>query len=60
MIVDGVNFNEDAIKGMPLKVFIKQNVDALWKDRDPETRKAMLEDVYKRINPPEENKTEGQ
>lgn len=62
MIFEGVNFNEEAIKGMTLECFRKQNENHLWKDRDPKVRQKMLEEVYHMVNPkkpePAEEKAE--
>lgn len=58
MIVDGVNFNEKAIKGMSQKAFVDKCIDVFWTDRDRSARRKILEDVYKRINPPAEKEAE--
>ena len=58
MIVDGVNFNEQAIKGMPKDKFIHQCVDVFWLERPQSVRKKILVEVYERINPPAEEKAE--
>ena len=52
MIVDGVNFIEGRIKGMPLKTFVDSHIGVFWQDRDKATRRKMLEEVYNEINPP--------
>lgn len=51
MIVDGVNFNEKAIKGQSLGAFLDKHIDAFWKNRERSVRRQILTDVYYRINP---------
>lgn len=56
MIFEGVNFNEEAIKGLSREEFERLH-GALWNDRDVRTRKRMLRQVYGMIKPePEEEK----
>lgn len=56
MIFEGVNFNEEAIKGLSREEFERLH-GALWNDRDVRTRKRMLRQVYGMIMPePEEEK----
>lgn len=49
MIYEGVTFVEEEIKKMPKEVFIEKHLGVYWLDRDEETRKKMLADVYMRI-----------
>lgn len=49
MIVEGVHFNEEAIKGMKKADFIAQTVDLFFLDRKEEQRRTMLSDIYDRI-----------
>ena len=46
---EGVTFVVEAVKAMSKEVFIKHHIDNFWLDRDKETRKKMLADVYQRI-----------
>lgn len=46
---EGVTFVTEAVKAMSKDVFIKLHIDNFWLDRDKETRKKMLADVYERI-----------
>lgn len=50
MKYEGVTFVVEAAKAMSKEVFIKLHIDNFWLDRDKETRKKMLADVYERIN----------
>lgn len=49
MIYEKVTFVEEEVKKMSKEVFIEKHLDVFWTDRDEETRKKMLADVYKRI-----------
>ena len=49
MIYEKVTFVEEEIKKMSKEVFIEKHLGVFWVDRDEETRKKMLADVYKRI-----------
>lgn len=52
MIFEGVNFNEAVIKTMSRDEFESRHIDVLWQNRDEETRKKMLAQVYDLINKP--------
>lgn len=56
MIIDRVNFNDDAVRGMTKEDFEKMHVSVLWQDRDEVTRKKMLSDAYDRITGAEKPK----
>lgn len=56
MNFEGVVFIESAVKKMSKTQFVERHIDAFWRDRGPEQRKAMLEEAYDIINPPK-NKT---
>ena len=49
MIIDRVNFNDDAVSGMSKGDFIAMHVEVLWQDRDEATRRKMLSDAYDRM-----------
>jgi len=49
MIFEGVNFNEPVIKAMSKDEFEERHLNILWLDRDEETRKKMLSEVYNLI-----------
>ena len=49
MTYENVTFVEDEVKKMSKEVFIDKHLGVFWTDRDEETRKKMLADVYKRI-----------
>lgn len=51
MIYEGVNFNEGAVREMTSKEFEARHLELFWKDRDKETRRKMLAEVYGLINP---------
>ena len=46
---EGVTFVTEAVKAMSKEVFIKHHIYNFWLDRDKETRKKTLADVYERI-----------
>ncbi len=50
MIVDRVNFNEGLVSKMSREDFIAKHIGVFWQDRDEQTRRKMLEDVYDRIS----------
>lgn len=52
MTIDGVNFNEKAIKGMSLKEFTAQCENVFWLDIEKSARRKRLSEVYAMINPP--------
>lgn len=52
MIVEGVNFVEDACRAMSKDEFIAHHKDAFWPDRDESVREQMLADAYDMMNPP--------
>ena len=56
MIVDRVNFNEDAIRMMSRDEFISRHIGLVWRDRDIDTRKKMLREVFDMIKPPGQKK----
>lgn len=60
MIIDRVNFNDEAVKGMSMEDFEAMHIGTLWQDRDEATRKKMLSDAYDRITggKPKRQKTE--
>lgn len=58
MIYEGVNFNEEAIKGMPLDTFLAQNEPYLWPGKDKKARRKMLVEVYEMVNPKEDKPEE--
>jgi hypothetical protein len=47
---NGVTFVVEEAKKMTEKEFIEAHIGNFWLDRDEETRKKMLADVYSRIN----------
>jgi len=49
MIYEGVTFVVDEVKKMSEKDFVKTMLNVFWLDRDKETRRKMLADVYRRI-----------
>lgn len=49
MRVEGVNFNEQAIKGLKKAEFIAKTMNLFFLDRSEEKRKTMLSDIYDRI-----------
>lgn len=52
MIFESVNFNEAVIKTMSRDEFESRHIGVLWQNRDEETRKKMLVQVYDLINKP--------
>lgn len=52
MIVEGINFFEEAIKTMSREEFEARHINLFWQDRDEATRKKMLGDVYDSIVKP--------
>lgn len=50
MKYEGVTFVVEEAKKMSEKAFIEAHIGNFWLDRDEETRKKMLADVYSRIN----------
>ena len=54
MIIDGVNFNVEAIKKLTLEQFIGQCADVFWGDRKKSDRKKVLTEVYYQVNPKKE------
>lgn len=46
MIYEGVNFNEGAVARMGREDFIRRHIRVFWQDRDEETRRKMLGQVY--------------
>jgi hypothetical protein len=46
MIYEGVNFNEPVIQKMTKEEFEECHLNILWLDRDEQTRKKMLAEVY--------------
>lgn len=60
MIIDNVNFNDAAVRGMSREDFEAMHFGAIWQDRDEATRKKMLSDAYDRISgaKPKRQKTE--
>lgn len=51
MIYERVNFNDEAVKNMSREEFEAKHLNVLWLDRDEQTRKKMLAQVYGLINP---------
>ena len=49
MIIDRVNFSDDAVKSMSREEFEEMHIAVLWQDRNEETRRKMLSDAYDRI-----------
>ena len=49
MKYEGVTFVEEAAKKLTKEAFIKAHVGNFWLDRDKETRKKMLAEVFERI-----------
>lgn len=49
MKYNGVTFVADEARKMTEEEFIKAHLGNFWLDRDEETRRKMLADVYKRI-----------
>ena len=49
MKYEGVTFVVEEAKKMTEKAFIEAHIGNFWLDRDEETRKKMLADVYQRI-----------
>lgn len=56
MIVEGVNFNPEEIKKLSRDEFIEMHISFFWQDREEETRKKMLNEVYDLTNPPKKGK----
>lgn len=52
MTVDRVNFNEEEVRKMSEEDFIARHAGLFWLDRDEQTRRKMLADVYSRIARP--------
>ena len=52
MIYEGVNFNEPVVKTMTKEEFEGKHLNLLWLDKDEETRKKMLTEVYNLITKP--------
>lgn len=52
MIYEGVNFNEPVIQKMTKEEFEERHLNILWPDRDEQTRKKMLAEVYGMIAKP--------
>jgi len=50
MKYENVTFVDDAVRGMSKAKFTKAFIKVFWQDRDEETRKKMLADVWRRIN----------
>ncbi len=49
MTYENVTFVEAQVKKFSEEEFIEAHIGHFWLDRDEETRKKMLADVYKRI-----------
>ena len=49
MIIDRVNFSDDAVRSMSKEDFVELHVGVLWQDRDEATRRKMLSDAYDRM-----------
>ena len=49
MIFERVNFNEEVIRQMSREEFESRHIDDFWQDRDEETRRRMLAEVYDMI-----------
>lgn len=52
MIFEDVNFNESEVKKMTREEFESRHLKHFWKNRDEETRKKMLGQVYDLICKP--------
>ena len=52
MIYEGVNFNEPVVKTMTKEEFEERHLNLFWLDKDEETRKKMLTEVYNLITKP--------
>jgi len=49
MKYNGVTFVEEEVRKMSEGEFIESHLSAFWLDRDEETRRKMLADVFRRI-----------
>lgn len=49
MIYEGVNFNDEAVRKMTPAEFEARHIGVFWKDKDEETRRKMLSEVYELI-----------
>lgn len=49
MIYEGVNFNEEVVSKMLPLEFERAHIEHFWLDRDKQTRKKMLAEVYEKI-----------
>ena len=62
MIYEGVNFNEGEVRKMTPEQFEARHLGLFWKDRNEESRRKMLAEVYGLIVPkpakPKQEKTE--
>lgn len=56
MIIEGVNFNAAEIALMTAEEFEQRHIDLFWLDRDIETRKKMLSQVYELVKPVRKSK----
>lgn len=56
MKYEGVTFVVDAVRRMPLDVFVASHINAFWQDRDKETREKMLTQAYNLITAKKEKK----
>lgn len=56
MIFEGVNFNDEEVKKLSAEEFEERHVNLFWLDRNEETRKKMLSQVYKKITKPVKEK----
>ena len=59
MKYNGVTFVAEEARKMTEEEFIKAHLGNFWLDRDEETRRKMLADVYKRICGKKKKYTEG-
>lgn len=58
MIYEGVNFNAEEVRKMTPEEFESRHLPLFWRDRNEETRKKMLGQVYELIagKPARQNK----
>ena len=57
MIFENVNFNEEEVRKLSAEEFEERHIGLFWLDREEQTRKKMLSQVYKLITRPAKEKT---
>ena len=56
MLYEGVNFNAAEVRKMDMDDFIARHLPLFWRDRDEQTRRKMLAEVYRFIRPAKRKK----